>query len=374
MNRKWIIISAGSFTVLLSIISFFATSTETTLANDTELNTDILRPVPTVIAKAGKTTVIRSFPGKVQAGRRVDLAFDVDGVLVELDAQEGSLVNEGDIIAKIDSRDLENNYKASNITCEDAERIYRRAEILRGKKIISQSEYDKAKANWKIAEAKKSVCKKNLDDSVLIAPFSGVIAARNVENYQRINEQQIIVSLQDITKEEVIIQLPESFIAHAGIESIRKIRVKFDVDESRWFKAELSEYRMQPDSYTRTYDAVISIDPPADLSILPGMTATVVIEQNNPAGDYTPNKQSRISIPIEAIWSNGHKKSFVWVIPEAGGYPRKSEVTIEKLIGKTAVITGGINDGDYIATAGVNSLTELVQVRPMIAGRKGLNG
>ncbi len=374
MSKKFIAMIVGGLGIVVAGVLIMSTSAENTSANELDSDNNYLRPVPTVVAVSSKATVTRNFPGRVQAARRVELAFDVAGVLVELNAQEGSVVAQGDVIAKIDSRELQNNYTASKVVYEDAQRIYKRAEVLREKNIISKSEYDKAKADWQIAQAKMDVCRKNLDDSVLVAPFSGVIAARKVENYQRISEHQVIISLQDISREEVVIQLPEHFIAHDGFKALRNIQVQFDVDDSRWFKAELSEYRMQPDSYTRTYDAVISIYPPQDLTILPGMTATVVMEWDSLATAGATIEQIRHQIPVEAVWSDGHNKSFVWVIPEAGGHPQKSEVVVEKLLGGTAVIVGGINDGEHIAISGVHALTELLQVRPMLAGRKGLNG
>src|SRR5690606_29070851 len=58
-------------------------------------------PVKSMIVAAGEDVHLRSFPGTVDASRRVELAFQVSGLLVTLPDKEGQRVNKGDLIAQL---------------------------------------------------------------------------------------------------------------------------------------------------------------------------------------------------------------------------------------------------------------------------------
>jgi len=62
---------------------------------------EVVRPVRTMVVAAGENTSTRIFPGKVDAAKRVELAFQVPGLLVKLSAREGQMVAKGDVIAQL---------------------------------------------------------------------------------------------------------------------------------------------------------------------------------------------------------------------------------------------------------------------------------
>ena len=62
---------------------------------------DAPRPVKTMVVAAGAESHVRSFPGKVEASKKVELAFQVPGLLVKLPVKEGLKVAHGDVIAQL---------------------------------------------------------------------------------------------------------------------------------------------------------------------------------------------------------------------------------------------------------------------------------
>src|SRR5262249_15774268 len=98
-NVQWRIAAA------LSVISFIPRcsrqpATRAEAASDRS-ESELARPVKTMVVAAQDKTQVRSFPGKVQASKRVDLAFQVPGLLVKLPVREGQKVAEGDMIAQL---------------------------------------------------------------------------------------------------------------------------------------------------------------------------------------------------------------------------------------------------------------------------------
>src|SRR5262245_54377999 len=64
-------------------------------------DSQVVRPVKSMIVAAGGDTRMRSFPGKVEASQQVELAFQVPGLLVKLPIKEGQHVAQGELLAQL---------------------------------------------------------------------------------------------------------------------------------------------------------------------------------------------------------------------------------------------------------------------------------
>lgn len=74
--------------------------------------TEEARPVKTMKVAAGGNAIVRSFPGKVEASRMVDLAFQVPGVLAKIPVKEGERVSKGAPIAQLRQEEFQARQKA----------------------------------------------------------------------------------------------------------------------------------------------------------------------------------------------------------------------------------------------------------------------
>lgn len=74
-----------------------------------------------------------------------------------------------------------------------------------------------------MAKAEFEIRKKALEDTVIIAPYDGVIAKRYVENSEHVKKQTPILALKDISEIEIIIQVPERLMAQGGIHTFSNI-------------------------------------------------------------------------------------------------------------------------------------------------------
>jgi len=333
----------------------------------------MMRPVPTVIATEMVAEKIRMFPRTAKARNRMDIAFSVEGLLVELNAHEGRSVKKGEILARIDPRDFRNAYDAAKANYQRAEADFERARVLKDRRVLSQAEYDNAKAAYDVALAELNIRKKALDDTVIVAPYHGVVAKRYVENNEHVKKQAPILALKDISEVEVVIQVPERLMAHGGISQFKDIRVKFDADGKRWFPGRVKEFSVQSDTVTRAYDVAVRLPSPSDMEILPGMTATVRIAFSASPTHRNAGKGFSL-VPVEAVFSGSGGNAYCWVIPDEGGTPQKVKVTLGALHDRYIQIDHGLQPGDRVATAGVHSLTEEMLVRPMKEGQEGLDG
>jgi len=330
----------------------------------------VIRPVPTALVQKASQVERRDFPGSVRAQNRVDMAFSVAGRIIELNAREGERLAKGDVLAKLDPRDYQNALAAAQASFNDAKRAYARAKDLFKRKVYSQAQLDAAMTAYEIAEATLRQRKKDLSDTIIYAPFDGVVAKRYVENHEHIKDKVPVAAFKGLSRIEVVTQVPERLIAKVGIEGITRIAVRFDVDQNTWFPAQIKEYSLQSDPVSRTYDIVVSLEPPENLEILPGMTATVQFERMRPESGDEPI----YVVPAASVLGGNNGESYVWVIPETSGKPKKVEVEIGALTGEGVEIISGLKGTERVATAAIHTLLEDMQVRPARAGKEGLDG
>ncbi len=338
------------------------------------LTTHTARPIPTIRVAAADNETIRMFPGTVKARNNVDLAFSIEGPLVELNGREGRFVRQGEVLAKLDERDFRNAFEAAKARHMRAAADFQRARVLFERKVISQAEFDATKAASDVALAEYKISEKALEDTVITAPYDGVIAKRYIENREHVKKQVPILALKDISEVEVIIQVPERFMAQEGINHFTDIRVRFDVGGERWFKGEVREYSVQADPVTRTYEVAVRLQAPIDLAVLPGMTATVQASLDAAASPANEQLSTVSLIPVESVYSASDGKTYTWVIPEKSGNPQKVEVHLGTMSDGKITVLSGLKPGIRIAIAGIHSLTEDMIVRPMNDGGEGLDG
>ena len=70
-------------------------------SRQSETRSEIARPVKTMLVVEGDRSLARTFPGKVEASKSVELAFQIPGLLVRLPVKEGQKVAKGEVVAQL---------------------------------------------------------------------------------------------------------------------------------------------------------------------------------------------------------------------------------------------------------------------------------
>lgn len=373
MKRKSIVIAVSLF-VIGGVIAFWIKQSVAAKNYVDNVSKDLPpRPIPTSIVKPLPECLVREFPGKVRASQRVNLAFSVPGLLVKLNALEGRVVRKGEIIAQLDQRDHQNALDVVHAKYVDAKQNFDRTTALRKSKVVPEADLDRSKATYDMAAANLRISKKSLADTILRAPFDGLIATRYLENHEHVQAKQPIVSIQDISRVEVVLQIPERLVARGGSESLQDVNVHLDADGGRWFDAKIREFSAQADPVTMTYELVLEMDPPKDIHVLPGMTATVraKLSRRYPVENWT---ESLTVVPAGAVVNSPDGKTYVWVIGEVPGKPKRIPVILGAPREDGIEIRSDLHPGQRVATSGIHFIDETMMVRPMREDGEGLDG
>ncbi len=318
---------------------------------------NIERPVKTMVVTK-KAELSRSYPGKIQAANRVELSFHVSGHLIELPVKEGQEIKKGDLLARIDSRDYKNALDTKKAEYDRAEADFNRFSGLFTKKIISELDFDKHRAQRDVAKSKFDEAQKNFDYTSLYAPFAGIIGQRYVENFQDVQAKQPVLSLQDISEVDIVINIPEKDIATATKDTSGRFVAIFDFLPENEFALTIKEFAIKADPATQTFKATLTMLQPKGINAFPGMTVNVKRYFPPVAGSG-----SFFVIPFRTIVSDETGGSYVWVVDKSKSTVRKRKVVTGNLIGSDDVeIKEGLSEGDEIVVAGISELYEGMKV------------
>ncbi len=326
----------------------------------------VVRPVRMLEVAVGGSGRVLEFPGKVSAALHADMAFEVSGKIVEFPVTEGQNVKKGAVLARLDPRDFQAARDAAMARLNAARADYERIRDLYERNAVSRQEYDVARRNFEVQEANIKSVHKALEDSSLRAPFAGRVAKKLVEDFANVNAKQPVLVLQDDSSLEVVFDVPESDwrFATPGLSvEERNTRLEVQVVLSAFpdkpLPGKLKELATQADAATRTFRATVAFDAPADLMILPGMTARVVLK---PLEDI-PKMATQMKIPANAVVPDGSGGSFVWKVDPDSMVVERRAVELGDLSGSDVGVKSGLSGGDLIATSGVHHLRDGMVVR-----------
>ncbi len=325
---------------------------------------EIIRPLLTMRVADVDAFAERWFPGRAQATREANIAFEVSGRLVERPALVGDTVKENDLLARLDPRDFRNALDKAEASLQQAQAYRDRIAEAAKTGAVSQQQLTDAEAALEISRSEVKIRQKALDDSRLRAPFGGTISAILVENFENVRAKQVIMRLLDASRIEMVVDIPETLISLAL--NVKNVRVRFDAFPGREFPADIKEISNEANSVTRTYPVNIILDQPEGLRILPGMAGAVTGEPVLP-GDLD---KTGYEIAITAVVTSDNKESFVWVVDPDTETVSRRMIDMGRLTPR-GVIVRGVRAGEVIAIAGVHSLKEGQRVRLEQPGSNG---
>ncbi len=325
------------------------------------------RPVQVQRVAFETGAIAREFVGVVRARYETDLGFRVAGKIVTRVVNVGDRVRVGDVIARLDARDLqlqvesaEAELAAATSNLSQAASDLQRYATLKSRGYAAIADFDRKQAANDEAEGRVTRAKRALDlarnqlaYAELRSDADGVVTATLAEPGQVVAIGQAVARLAHRGEKEAVVSLPETWLGEARDA---KASVRLWSNGGRKFQARLRELSPQADQATRTFAARFTILD-ADDSVAFGMTATVVLERER----ETPVAR----VPLAAVLNRGTGPT-VYVVDNNDALTVRP-VTVASFTGDSALVTGGINNGDRIVTLGVQTLEAGLRVRTIEA-------
>ncbi len=325
---------------------------------------EVARPVKIFQVGGGGAEVRRDFPGTITSESEVEVGFEVEGRIIEFPVEEGQVVEPGDVVARLDTRDLEASLDKSVAKMENTRADFDRSQSLFEQGVEAEAERDRRETACRVTEADVRQARKAVQDGTLIAPVRGTIARKLVRVGESIRAKQSVLVFQADAGGglEIEIDVPERDIAsgtpgrsNEEISALIDPQVVLAAVPDRPIPARITEFATSADPDTRTFKVTLSFQAPPDLQILPGMTAKVSVR--------TPQvSQGLATVPAHAVAADENGQSFVWQIDPAAMEVRRIPVELGIFVGDQVQVASGLADGVWIAESGVHQLREGMKV------------
>jgi len=205
--------------------------------------------VSAVVAKPQKFSQSIKLSGTLLANDEVEIRPEISGRIVQLNITEGSEVQKGSLLVKLNDDDLQAQLKKLTAQLQTAEQTEKRLKELLKINGVGQQEYDAASTQLSSLNADIDYTRAQIAKTNIYAPFSGKVGLRNVSNGAYISPASLITTLSQNNLLKLDFTIPERYLS-----SISKGEdVTFTVDGyEQKFKARISAFDSRIDEQTRS--------------------------------------------------------------------------------------------------------------------------
>jgi RND family efflux transporter MFP subunit len=333
--------------------------------------------------------------GYIVARRRATVSSKVTGKVVKVMLEEGQRVEAGQVIALLDDsnwraslaqsraqlQQAEASVASSQTAFDDAKPIFERSEKQKAAAVISAQSFDESHAQFNVAhnnlliaqrglEAARAgveVAQRNLDDTVIRAPFAGIVTEKAAQPGEMVSPISAgggftrtgIGTIVDMESLEVEVDVSENFINR--VRPQQPVTIKLNAYPDWDIPGSVIAMIPTADRAKATVKVRIAIKQ-KDPRIIPEMGARVAfLSDNEPStAGGEKNPVSGVTIPADAIATNG-TASVVYVV-----HGSTVERRAVRLGGKTnagQVITAGLEPGNTVALGDLSKLSDGARVR-----------
>jgi RND family efflux transporter MFP subunit len=341
-------------------------------------------------AGAGGSTGVTA-NGYVVARTQASVSSKITGRLEYLGVEEGSVVEAGEIMARLESadyaatvaqREAELGTARAGLLETEAERDQLQRDVARSRDLLArgltseqeteqleaqlttaEARVNRERAQVQAAEAAVGVARANLENTYIRAPFSGTVLRKDAEVGEIVAPavtgggltRGAVVTMADLETLEVEVDVNEAYIAR--IRNGQAASIDLDAYPDTSFRGRVRQVVPTADRQRATVEVKVSILD-VDSRILPEMGATVeFLEQ---AEDVQPAGPERVFVPAAAVLDDAGRQ-IVWIVSD--GRVERREVDAGPVTGERREIRSGVSAGEQVVVAGHEGLEDGSRVR-----------
>ena len=279
--------------------------------------------------------------GSLVPDEEVNLSFESSGKITDIFFKEGTHVEKGELLAKINDAPLQADLRKKQAQVKLMQDRLFRAKALLEKEAVSKEAFQEAEANLAALEAEIEGVEAQIEQTELRAPFSGIIGLRQVSVGAYATTTTEVATLTKTAPLKVEFNVPERYAGMLPEGTELTFTAEGDLT-TRNAKVYASDSRVDPE--TRTF-AIRAIYPNADGKLIPGRYVNVNL--------VTQRFDNTLAVPSAAIVSEmGIDKVFVC----KNGKAQPVEIAKGLRTDAMVQVLRGLVPGDTVITSGTMQL------------------
>lgn len=366
-SYRWPVYSARRTSLRTTLLVASAVSLLTLSACQQEVTVAVedIRPVRTVVVSKGAQLAPVSLSGRLEAENEAAAAFRIGGRMIERRVNVGDFVKAGTEIARLDAQDETNAERSARAALDaavgrqvQARGAFERQQTLMRDGFTTRGRFDEAQealtsANAAVdsARAQLQIARDRVGFTRLVASTDGTVTARGAEPGEVVQAGQMIVRIARPSEGiDAVFDVPARMLREAP--QYPQITIRLSDAPEISVAGRVREVSPQADPVTGTFRIRIALK-----QLPPEMRLGSVV-----TGEMQLNSEDIITIPASALTSFDQKPS-VWVVDPQSASVSLRPVTVTRFETDSVVVGDGLENGEVVVTAGVQSLRPGQRVR-----------
>lgn len=306
-------------------------------------------PVEVARARLGSISSYLLFNSTIETEEAVQVFPQISGLVERVAAEEGDRVQAGDTLLYIEDDQLRIAFQEAKVNFEFQEGNFRRNEAMFERKLLSDQDYETKRFELEQARLRYDRARLELEHSIVVAPFSGVITERHVQVGARVSSGTQLYDLIKLDDMIARVFVPGQYLMSVRRDQVAAINSDFlpDQEFSGWVK------RISPvvDPRSGTFKVTVGVRDRFE-ALRPGIFVSVRI--------VTDTHEQAVLVPKEAIVYDGGEQ-YLFAVRDTVAQRILLEPGYENIASVEAL--SGIEAGERIITVGQNGLKDGARVR-----------
>jgi len=340
--------------VIVASVVFLAAIVAILLYNRSRIQaksrSEVITSVPVSVVKATRQQLSEnvSLVGTITANNDVAIVSETVGRVVGVFAKVGDDKPAGSVLIQIDDELKSAAFATAEANYQRAKKDLERYQSLEDENAVSKWQKESAWQNFKLVEAQYIVARRQLKDTKITTPISGVVTSRPVDIGTMVQNNMVVANVVDVSRLKVKLSVAEkdAFKLRMG----DAVEVTTDVYPGVKFPGKISTLSAKADE-AHTYPIEIVLNNAKDHPLRAGMFGKVM---------FTSIARTEVvSIPRQALVGS-LKNPQVFVLEQQ--IARLRTVVVGSETGTELGIVGGLQDGDLVVVNGQNNLKDSMSV------------
>lgn len=355
------IVAFVAVAVAAGAVWYYWSSKQAHLAQDAKARASELDAGPTVVvATSARGPNVRriTLVGEATPYKSTTLYSKVGGYLTRIDVDTGDRVRTGQVVAEVETPELEVEYRTAVASLENKQRILKRTDDLAAKGFFSQQALDNAQTDVSNEQGRVNELRTRMGYRTMRAPFAGVVTARyvdpgalvtNAANNQ--TSSQPVVTISDISNLRVTAYVEQ--VDAPYVKPGQEVEIVDAANPERRNKGKVSRTGGELDPRTRTLLVEVDFDnSKGDFIAGSYVNMTLLI----PATSY-------VEVPAAALVVR-ERKNYVAVVG-ADSHIKLTPIEISGTDGRVIRILNGLSEGTRVALSLANTIPDGAKVNPV---------
>jgi len=295
-----------------------------------------------------KIPEVRTLNAQIEAVRQATVASQVRGRIVEIPYDVDDYVEKGLVLVRFRDREQRAAVQSAKAQFDEAQSAYKRMQEIYAKKLVAISALEKAEARLKSAKATLEQANETLENTIVRAPYSGIVVKRHVEVGELANIGQKLMTGLSLETLRATVELPQSMIHK--VRQYKQATVYLGVNTDKPIKVESMSISPYADPMSHTFTTRLLL-PQGDHKVYPGMYTKA---------SFAVGEELTYLIPKSAVGYRGEVTAVY--IKNKDNLLEFRQVRLGRVIDKAKIeILSGISDGEQVVLDPVKAVSYIQQ-------------